>query len=152
MSPDGISPAAQQFGGVQGDHNITELIFTLNTSLLESIWAETEGRRVVYRFDAYDGTGFLYPTAPVALSDEPCVYSLENRVTRYGGNVQVCLVITQILDDETQAEMYSFPAVLKLKSRPYDDSESERYKSLSALAEAAENSADKALESAKKPK
>ena len=36
VSLDGISPAAQQFGGVQGDHNVTELKFTLDTSLMEA--------------------------------------------------------------------------------------------------------------------
>ena len=77
VSLDGINPAAQQFGGVQGDHNVTELKFTLDTSLMDSIRSHAGDNRVVYRFDGYDGSGNVCSTVPAVLSNDPCVYRLE---------------------------------------------------------------------------
>ena len=149
VSVSGISPATQQFGGWQGEHNATELKFTLNADLLESIRAQAGENEVVYRFDVYDGAGGVTSTDPVPLTDSPPSYLLENKVSRMGGNVQVFLIITEIKNGETQMDLYSFPAVLRLKEKQEGEvSDAENYESISTLAEVAKKSASVAENSA----
>jgi hypothetical protein len=149
VSLSGISPATQQFGGVQGEHNATALKFTLNADLLAAIKDQAGENKVVYRFDVYDGAGGLTSTDSVPLIDSPPSYLLENKVSRMGGNVQVFLIITEIKDGETQMDLYSFPAVLRLKEKQEGEvSEVENYESISTLAEVAKESASIAENSA----
>ena len=147
VSVGGITPTSQQFGGTQGDHNAVELKFTLDTELYNNVTANAEGT-VYYRFDGYDGSGGVKSTEPAPLDDKVCQYSLEEWLTRYGGKVQVYLVLTDITDT-TEMELYSFPAVLNLKDRPDGHSvDGGDYESISTLYEGAKASADKAEEAA----
>lgn len=141
VSVNGIVPASQQFGGTQGDHNVTELKFTLSEPLRSAITSSAKGT-VVYRFDGYDGSGGVRSTEPQVLTQNPCVYVLEEWITRYGGNIQVYLVITDIKNG-TEKELYSFPAVLNLKSRPNHVDRYE-YQSITALYEGTKQNAQKA--------
>lgn len=147
VSVGGITPASQQFGGTQGDHNAVELKFTLDTELYNNVTANAEGT-VYYRFDGYDGSGGVKSTEPAPLDDSVCTYGLEEWITRYGGKVQVYLVLTDITDT-TEMELYSFPAVLNLKDRPNGHSvDGGDYESISTLYEGAKASADKAEDAA----
>ena len=147
VSVGGITPTSQQFGGTQGDHNAVELKFTLDTELYNNVTANAEGT-VYYRFDGYDGSGGVKSTEPAPLDDNVCTYGLEEWITRYGGKVQVYLVLTDITDT-TEMELYSFPAVLNLKDRPDGHSvDGGDYESISTLYEGAKASADKAEEAA----
>ncbi len=149
VSESGILPSSQQFGGVQGEHRATVLVFTLEDDLFEKISASAEGNRVVYRFEAYDGAGGVRATEPLDLVDGALQFYLEEWQTRFGGNVSVFLVITEVMNDSTEMELYSFPAVLRLKSRPDGEAvEGENYESVSTLVESAKNSAKNARESA----
>ncbi|MFR7855410.1 MAG: hypothetical protein ACLU40_07295, partial [Acutalibacteraceae bacterium] len=91
VSEKGIEPASQQFGGIQGEHNVTQLRFSLESDLLAKIKAQAGDNEVRYRFDAYDNMGGVFSTEPLTLGDDACVYLLSERLTRYGGNVQVYL-------------------------------------------------------------
>lgn len=147
VSVGGITPTSQQFGGTQGDHNAVELKFTLDTELYNNVTANAEGT-VYYRFDGYDGSGGVKSTEPAPLDDNVCTYGLEEWITRYGGKVQVYLVLTDITDT-TEMELYSFPAVLNLKDRPDGHSvDGGDYESISTLYEGAKASADKAEDAA----
>ena len=147
VSVGGITPTSQQFGGTQGDHNAVELKFTLDTELYNNVTANAEGT-VHYRFDGYDGSGGVKSTEPAPLDNKVCQYSLEEWLTRYGGKVQVYLVLTDITDT-TEMELYSFPAVLNLKDRPDGHSvDGGDYESISTLYEGAKASADKAKDAA----
>ena len=149
VSLSGISPATQQFGGVQGEHNATQLVFKLDSDLLSNIKTQAGNNKVVYRFDVYDGAGGLTSTDSAPLTDSPPSYLLENKVSRMGGNVQVFLIITEIKDGETQMDLYSFPAVLRLKEKQEGEvSDAENYESISTLAEVAKKSASVAENSA----
>ena len=163
VSESGILPSSQQFGGVQGEHRATCVSFTLEEDLFNKISASADGNRVVCRFDAYDGAGGFKSTEPIELVNEPLVFYLDEWQTRFGGNVSVFLVITEIEGDSTkikgnsteikdyltEMELYSFPAVLRLKNRPDGEAvDGGNYESVSTLAESAKNSAKNAQESA----
>ena len=149
VSESGILPSSQQFGGVQGEHRATVLVFTLEDDLFNKISASADGNRVVYRFEAYDGAGGVKSTEPLELVDKALEFYLEEWQTRFGGNVSVFLVITEIMNDATEMELYSFPAVLRLRSRPDGEAvDGGNYESISALVESAKNSAKNAQKSA----
>ncbi len=149
VTKDGITPQSQQFGGIMGDHKATELLFTLDENLFESILSESNGNRVVYRFDGYDGSGCMDSTVPQELTEKSCSYMLEEWITRHGGNIKVYLVITEVMNDTTEMELYSFPAILRLKSRPDGvQAEEEVRESLATLVESAKSNAERAEKAA----
>lgn len=149
VTKDGITPQSQQFGGIMGDHNVTELSFNLDEQLFENIRSQSGGNRVVYRFDGYDGSGCMDSTVPQELTEKSCSYMLEEWITRHGGNIKVFLVITEIINDSTEMELYSFPAVLRLMSRPDGlQVEGDARESLSALVEVSKSAAESASSSA----
>lgn len=143
LSPSGISPAAEQFGGVQGDHRATKLTFKFNGDLIAALNACDNLR---YRFDAYDGEGNVCQTEGELTSENSLEYFLEERLTRAGGKIAVVLVCTQVNDSiETKLELYNFPALLRLKNKPHGNGEtSENRESYTTLLESAKNAADSA--------
>ena len=143
LSPSGISPAAEQFGGVQGDHRATKLTFKFNGDLVTALNA---CKNLHFRFDAYDGEGNVCQTEGELSEDNSLEYFLEERLTRAGGKIAVVLVCTQVNDSaETKLELYNFPALLRLKNKPRGNGEtSENRESYTTLLEAAKNAADSA--------
>ncbi len=138
----GITPATEQFAGTQGDHRVTKLRFVLSQDLYDDITHSTTDR-VVYRFDVYDGEGGVWSSDTAELTGYKVSLELEERHTRHGGKITVYLVITALSsDNETQIELYSFPAVIRLKNRPegtYQDGEN--YESVTSLAETTKSNA-----------
>ena len=153
VSADGITPSSQQFGGVQGDHRVTALKFTIDQKLYNAIIGNASDTATIkYRFDAYDGSGGMVSSEPKDLKDDcktdGCIFYLEEWQTRYGGRIQVYLVITKVINTDeklTKMELYSFPAVLSLQERPdghhIDKSD---FESVSALYEGAKGFAERA--------
>ena len=141
----GITPATEQFGGTQGDHKVTMIEFVTDDLLNDEItdYAEAINGKAMYRFDVYDGEGGIWSSEPKELEDYTLSMELEERHTRYGGKVTIYLVFTMLSSDcETEIELYSFPAVLRLKNRPegtYQDGEN--YESVTSLAEVAKSNA-----------
>jgi len=144
INTDGISPGVEQFAGTQGDHRVTRLNFVFSDKFHQEIdELGAEGDKVMYRFDVYDGEGGIWSSEAVELTESSVSIELEERHTRFGGKITAYLVITALsVDNETQLELYSFPAVLRLKNRPegtYQDGEN--YESVTSLAEMAKSNA-----------
>lgn len=151
VSRNGITPAYKQFGGVQGDHRSTKLIFTLDTELYTAVTEEAEGigGSAVYRFDGYDGEGGVFRSDTSPLTGNEVSYYLEEWITRYGGTVKAVLVISVLKDDTAEMELYSFPALLQLKSLPFGtDTGGENLESMSSLTQSAKEAAERAAQSA----
>ena len=144
INTDGISPGVEQFAGTQGDHRVTRLNFVFSDKFHQEIdELGAEGDKVMYRFDVYDGEGGIWSSEPKELEGYTLSMELEERHTRHGGKVTIYLVLTVLSSDcETEIELYSFPAVLRLKNRPegtYQDGEN--YESVTSLAEMAKSNA-----------
>ncbi|MBQ2934437.1 MAG: hypothetical protein IJE02_07485 [Clostridia bacterium] len=141
----GIVPATEQFGGMQGDHRVTMIEFVTDDLLNDTItdYADQINGKAMYRFDVYDGEGGIWSSESRELEYYTLSMELEERHTRHGGKVTIYLVMTVLSPDcETEIELYSFPAVLRLKNRPegtYQDGEN--YESVTSLAEAAKSNA-----------
>lgn len=153
VAENGITPSVKQFGGVQGDHRSTEVIFELLPQLFSDIRTQAEelGGSAIYRIDGYDGEGGVARSETSPLTANEIQYYLEEWITRYGGTVRIVLVISLFKDDTTEMELYSFPALLSLKNLPDGkDTSGENYESMSTLSEVARESAEKAIEAAGK--
>lgn len=146
----GITPAAEQFAGTQGDHRVTKLEFVLSEDLYSEITHATTNK-VMIRFDVYDGEGGIWSSDATELSDGAISIELEERHTRYGGKITVYLVITALSKDgDTEIELYSFPARLRLNNRPDGISQDgENYESITSLVEVAKDNAAAAAASAR---
>ena len=150
VSASGISPTAKQFGGMQGEHRATNITFEIESELYDALGDQVSlnNNRLVYRIDGYNGEGGVLRSDTVDFSGDSIEYLLEERLTRYGGTVKVVLVISLIKDNTTEMELYSFPAVLQLKSLPDgEETDDENRESMSTLAEVAKEAAFNAKES-----
>lgn len=149
VTAEGISPATVQSGGVQGEHRATELVFKLTDGLYQSLEAlKGDTGSLVYRIDGYNGEGGVH-RSDVGELTQAVSYPLEEWLTRCGGIIKAVLVISLIENDTTEMELYSFPAVLRLKSLPDGaDVDGENAESMSTLAQVAKSSAETAVQSA----
>jgi len=118
-----ISPKSPQYGGIQGDRNVTDIIFTLDTALVTALAAEKtaielktgETYTVAYRVDMFDGSGGYYPSESLTPVSDKITYSLEN--TSIGGTVTLYLIISLIDSDNLEKViLYSYPATIKIDS------------------------------------
>lgn len=153
VAENGITPAVKQFGGVQGDHKSTKVLFEIGASLFSDITAQADelGGSAIYRIDGYDGEGGVARSETNPLTANEIPYYLEEWITRYGGTVRIVLVISLLKDNTTEMELYSFPAILQLKNLPDGkDTSGENYESMSTLSEVARVSAGQAVEAAGK--
>lgn len=141
----GISPSMITDAGTQGDHKATRVKFILSEQLYQDMNKYvSDGNMVLYRFDVYNGEGGIWQSDAVEWDSGISLdLMLEECHTRFGGKITVYLVMTALsLDNETQVELYSFPAVLQLKNRPEGQyQERENYESVSGLLESAKASA-----------
>ena len=146
----GITPATKQPGGVQGEHNATNLTFNIGSELWSSLQSHiTGGGELIYRIDGYDGEGSVGRSDTHTLTQN-IDYLLEEWLTRSGGTVKAILVISLLDDGVTEMELYSFPAILQLKAMPNsgEDADTDLRESLSVLAQVAKNASETAVTSA----
>ena len=83
----GVTPAAEQFVGTQGDHRVAEIAFTISDTLYSAITAATKSGKILYRFDVYDGEGGIWSSDALELTDPNLSIELEERHTRFGGKI-----------------------------------------------------------------
>ena len=151
VSANGITPATLQAAGVQGDHKSTKVIFNVETELYQSITqqATEQSGTAIYRIDGYDAEGGVSRSVAQNLTQNNIEYYLEEWLTRYGGNVKIVLVISILKNNTTEMELFSFPALLKLKNLPDGkDTSGENYESMSTLSQTAKDAADTAVQAA----
>ena len=151
VNENGIAPNTVQFGGVQGDHNVTNVKIYLSSSLISELRKIQEEKNgdLFYRLDRYNGEGLVWSTEPSPLPEAYINYDLEEWITRYGGVIKLILVITLKTADGTELELYTFPATMKLKDRPLASPvEGENQESITGLAVATKENAAKAVQAA----
>lgn len=146
----GISPATVQPCGVQREHKATELVFNIANELYGKLLEQAGNGKLVYRFDGYNGEGSVENYDTTDLTSSSVSFLPEEKLTRYGGVIKVVLVITLVVDEKTEMELYSFPALLRLKTLPEGRTveSSENYESISTLSEIAKESSDAAEKAA----
>ena len=151
VKSDGISPNTEQQAGLQSEHAVTQLVFTLDSTLYQALLSEKdETDTLVYRFDCCDSMGGAVKTEPSALTSDTVTFTVGENLTRSGGKARVYLVISRYnAEEKTETELLSFPAKLRFENVPETDSDNgDSRESLSTLTEAAKNAAARAEQSA----
>ena len=151
VKSDGISPNTEQQAGLQSEHAVTQLVFTLDSTLYQALLSEKgETDTLVYRFDCCDSMGGAVKTEPSALTSDTVTFTVGENLTRSGGKARVYLVISRYnAEEKTETELLSFPAKLRFENVPETDSDNGNSReSLSTLTEAAKNAAERAKQSA----
>lgn len=147
ISTNSITPSNIAKGGVQGEHNATQIVFNMDSSLINVLMGLSGADRTFcYRFDGYDGLGVkhLFDVEEFSPSEDRSSFSflVDNILTRYGGTVQIYLVITLNEADGTEMELYSYAVKLALKSKDKAEDITEGdYNSMSTLAMVAKTNA-----------
>lgn len=150
-----LSPATPQDGGVQGDHNVTEVKFKLCDALHKHLQDVGASGKLVYRFRGVDGEGKEILSDTAVLTEPEVVYPLEHSLTKHGGLVKVELIITHIeevsgndgsITYNTNEVVHTKPASLKLIFTSYASGAQEMYQDIAALTEIIKQKHNEALE------
>lgn len=125
LSRAGITPSTKQKAGVQGDHNVTAVLFNIDSQLSNAILTEADGKKVFYRVEGINSAGGKSVTEPaeiklVSEANNMVTYKLERWLTQYGGTVSIQLIISVLDVDSTEPyiDMYCFPIALELQDTP----------------------------------
>ncbi len=114
-----ISPKAEQNGGLQGDHNVTKIIYTLEENLL-SVISQIEDGDIKYRIQVTDGAGGFYSTDLLVLSENQISFDIPDTITAAGGVSYFYLIISKIITNENETIsdniLYSFPAKIRFSN------------------------------------
>ncbi|MEE1025348.1 MAG: hypothetical protein U0L48_09845, partial [Acutalibacteraceae bacterium] len=100
-----ITPKIEKFGGVQGDHNTTKLVFDV-TDVYSS--ADTEKR---FRIEYIDGSGIYNTSGHLTVYSENAKryvsFVLGKEITANGGSVQFNLLMISLDDENAENEILS---------------------------------------------
>lgn len=146
---DGITPATEQRAGIQSEHGVTQLDFNIEDRLYSKLLTEKGENSLVYRFDCYDSVGGTVRSDTEELVGPEVSFKVGENLTRHGGRAAVYLIVSVYNgDNKTELELLSYPAKLRFESVPSAAGENgEERESLSTLAEAAKNAAERAADS-----
>lgn len=145
-----IEPNTKQFGGVQGDHNKVEVVFTIDELLWKQLEPDAKELKLRYRFDLYNGGGEMLNGDPELLNGNEVSILVNEWLTRYGGVAKIVLVITKLENNTTHLQLHSFPVNLRFESLPTGSkSDGESHESITTLAEVAKYAADRAVNARK---
>ena len=145
---DSISPDTAQFGGVQGEHNATDIEITLTDELVLALTGLIG--EVYYRVDLVDGAGAHYIGEPIAFGGENKIsYQVPQSATAEGGNAEVRLVFSEVEGSETNSVIYTFGMRLYFEPSFHgDETEVKAVADLSGLVKKASDCAESAERSA----
>ena len=145
---DSISPDTVQFGGIQGEHNATEIEITLTDELVSAL--KSLAGEVCYRIDLVDGAGAHYLGEPMTyINESSIIYELPQAATAQGGNAEVRLVFTEYAENETKKLLYTFGMRLYFEPSFHgDEAEVKAVADLSGLVLKASDCAERAERSA----
>ena len=148
LTESGITPNKEVAAGVQGEHNPTEVEFSLSAAFRTKL-ANYEGD-IVYRFDIYDADGCVLQTDPESIIEDNTIKEkvsllIGEQSTRFGGRARIYLIVTVIdpEEDKTVMEWSSAPAKVKFADVPAGrEAPDETRESIATLAEAAKRAAN----------
>lgn len=142
VSKSGINPATKQYGGVQGDHNASAVVFTIDNDLWNELQSKVVGEELlVYRLSFMNGAKEVESSAKQRLVSSVITVDVEEFVTRHGGEGEISLVIS-LVSLGTELELHSSPAKLYFKGRLAAQGEQKEYKSILKIQDEVEKTAD----------
>lgn len=146
VESEGITPKTEQFGGLQGENNVTEIEFMIEDGLFDKLDEYTG--TILYRIQATDGAGGFFSSELLTLNSEQktLTFPLSSDITNAGGVAYLHLIISNLLNDAEENILYSFPAKIRFIDTSMDGEPESIYKqgisgALAAAIKAAESAA-----------
>lgn len=138
----GVTPDQPQFAGVQGEHNATKVVFSLDDALVKEEYK--------YRFEYVDVAGQFDTTEFVEVSGGQADCLLPEGWTRMGGTGVIRLCAVVLAEDGTEEQVvFTLSGRLKYASRDSGTPmEKEYQRGLSSLIQGAEDATDTANQAA----
>lgn len=90
VTSNGITPRTEQAGGIQGEHNVTEVLLALGADLPSGTH---------YRVQAVDGAGGFYSSEFLTPTENKIIFPLCEDITKAGGVAYLHLVVTEVAYD-----------------------------------------------------
>lgn len=120
VSVEDITPKTEQFAGIVGENNVTDLVFTLDSQLQQKL--ETLEGETVFRVEASNGEGQYYSSTLLTFDavSGTVRFSVPGDLTTVGGAVSINLVISKILNENEEKTLYSYPARISFKNSAGD--------------------------------
>lgn len=137
----GITPADVQSGGVQGDHNMTALVFFVDQELWQDINRDVPaGHNIRCHVEVADGTGGFHASDVLAAETPPggtvvpdntarmITYTIPKEITLAGGVAQFFLVISDVDNASLSSRtLYSFPARVRFDASAAGTNSADNY-------------------------
>lgn len=119
-----ISPKTVQNAGIQGESNVTNVIFTLSNDLVTALTAEAGDRYTIgYRVDATMGGGIYHPSELLVINslNNTVTYTLPNEITYFYGVCKLHLIISLLNSENIEEQiLFSADAMLRISSSASD--------------------------------
>lgn len=112
VTNDEITPKTEQQAGLQGETNVTDVVFTVSNDLYTAITALSG--TTLYRIQATDGAGGFHSSELLTLNDanHTVTFSITDELSNAGGICYLHLIISK-MQSNTEHILYSFPARLR---------------------------------------
>lgn len=112
VTNDEITPKTEQQAGLQGETNVTDVVFTVSNDLYTAITALSG--TTLYRIQATDGAGGFHSSEILTLNDanHTVTFSITDELSNAGGICYLHLIISK-MQSNTEHILYSFPARLR---------------------------------------
>lgn len=142
VSDKSIIPASKQWGGMQFEDNASEIIFKI---------PETDGINILWRIDFDSSSSGYDPGECLTVVDQKVSRLIPYSMTRYGGEIQVTLVGTEVdSNNEAVRVVYSLPATVYFTDvEQHEEYENKAVEHISAAEKSAVDAAKVAEESAR---
>jgi len=115
-----ISPKTIQNGGVQGESNATNVIFTLSADLATALNAEAGSTYTLgYRVDATSGAGGYHPSELLVINstNNTITYTLPQEITSIYGVCKLHLIISLLNSENIEEQiLFSAAAMIRISS------------------------------------
>lgn len=100
VTPSGVTPASHLWGGVQNEDNATNVVYVFDSAYLETLGALDNLR---FRIDFNSASAGYEPSENLTLNNSRIERAIPQRMTQYGGQITVTLVISRIVPDTPDA-------------------------------------------------
>ena len=112
VTNDEITPKTEQQAGLQGETDVTDVVFTVSNDLYTAITALSG--TTLYRIQATDGAGGFHSSELLTLNDanHTVTFSITDELSNAGGICYLHLIISK-MQSNTEHILYSFPARLR---------------------------------------
>ncbi len=121
-----LDPCSAQFGGMQNEHNATEVKYNIDNSFLEKLSkneGENETRDLFYRIDFNSPGAGYQPSENLTLVNNSVSRKIPRYMTQYGGQMQSTLVISALKNGGEEFEVLSLPGIIRFTPVQKSDSD-----------------------------